>query len=167
MKCPYCGTENISGNDDCEACAGNLSSLDGLVPSTKMEKVLMEDPIAKLRPRAATVVEAKSSALEAVRRMNHDKVGCVLVTEQGNLVGILTERDIVFKVLATQQQPSKVTVKSVMTPSPDTLSDEDTLAFAVNEMAVGGYRHIPIKRKGKLDSVLSVRDVLKYLARIF
>ena len=167
MKCPFCGSENMSGVDDCEYCAGNLSSLDGIVPVTKIEKVLVGDPITKLRPRAASVIEAKSNALDAVRLMNREKVGCVLVTQQAKVVGILTERDIVFKVLAKKKRPADMLVEMLMTPSPDVLTDEDTLAVALNEMSVGGYRHIPISRKGKLDSIISVRDVLKYLAKLF
>ncbi len=167
MKCPACGAENISGVDDCESCHQDLSSLDGVVPTTKLEKVLMEDPIARLKPREATRVEVADSALEAARRMNRDKVGSALVFRGKDLAGIVTERDIVFKVLAKKKKPAEMKVEAIMTASPDTLDEEDTLAYAVNKMAVGGYRHIPIERRGKPPGIISVRDVLKYLAKLF
>ena len=167
MKCPYCGHDNISGSDECEYCSGNLSSLDGLVPTSRMEKVLMEDPIAKLKPREATRVEAGTTVLEAVRKMNREKVGCALATRGSQVAGIVTERDVVFKVLARNKNPAEVRVEAVMTPNPVTLEADDTLAFALNRMSVGGYRHIPILHEGRPTGIISVRDILKYLAKLF
>jgi CBS domain-containing protein len=54
-----------------------------------------------------------------------------------------------------------------MTPSPETLTDEDSLAYAVNKMSVGGYRHIPLLRDGRAVGIISIRDVLGYLSRLF
>jgi CBS domain-containing protein len=55
----------------------------------------------------------------------------------------------------------------VMTPDPVSLSEDDTLAYAVNKMSVGGYRHIPITRDGKPVGIISVRDLLRYLSKLF
>lgn len=168
MKCPYCGQENLSGADDCESCSENLSSLDGVMtPKTKISKTLMEDPVAKLNPREATLIDGRETVLAAVRKMNRDKVGYTLVTKNGVLVGILTERDIVFKILAKKKKPADVRVESVMTPNPVMLDEEDTLAYALNRMAVGGCRHVPILREGRPAGIVSVRDILKYLAKLF
>jgi CBS domain-containing protein len=54
-----------------------------------------------------------------------------------------------------------------MTPRPETLKAGDPLAFALNRMMVGGYRHIPIEEDGKLAGIVSVRHVLKYLTSRF
>lgn len=167
MKCPYCGHQNISGTDECESCSENLSSLDGVVPQSRTEKILMEDPIRELKPRETSSVDLKMSVQEAVKKMNQDKVGCVLVTQKGEVVGILTERDVVFKVLAFKKTPSEIRVESVMTPNPVTLDENATLASALNQMSIGGYRHIPILREKKPISIISARDVLNYLARLF
>jgi len=167
MKCPSCGAENISGVDDCESCHQDLSSLDGIVPTTRLEKVLMEDPIAKLKPRDPATVGPQETVLAAVKKMNQHKVGSVLVLQGNRIAGILTERDIVFKVLAKKRKPADLKVESVMTAAPDTLDEEATLAYAVNKMAVGGFRHIPILRDNRPAGIISVRDVLKYLAKLF
>lgn len=167
MKCPYCGADNISGIDDCESCHGDLSSLDGVVPSSAIERVLMEDPISKMRPRESICVKPHESILDAVRKMNQGKVGCALVCEGDETVGILTEWDIVYRVLAKKKRPKDVKVAEAMTPNPVTLDEDDSLAYALNRMAVGGYRHVPILRNGKLAGIISVRDVLKYLGKLF
>ncbi len=166
MRCPCCGFENISGSDECESCLENLSSIDGVVPTGRVTKSLMEDPIAKLEPRDGIWVRRDASVLDAVREMNRNKVGCVFVGKE-RLEGILTERDVVFKVLAKGKKPADLPVHSVMTASPTTLDDDDSLAYALNAMSVGGFRHVPILRQGKPTGVISVRDILNYLAKLF
>lgn len=167
MKCPFCGNDNISGTDECESCHGDLASLDGVVPRTKIEKVLMRDLISKLEPRKAMTVQGETTVLEAVHKMNEAKVGCVLIEKNGRLDGIVTERDVVFKVLSRTADLSKVTTAEIMTRSPDSLTEDDTLAYAVNKMSVGGFRHIPIVKKEKPVGIISVRDVLRYLSQLF
>ena len=53
-----------------------------------------------------------------------------------------------------------------MTPNPETLADDAPVAFALNRMMVGGYRHVPILREGRPAGVLSVRDILGYLVQL-
>ncbi len=167
MKCPYCGYTNIKGADECESCNENLASLDGVVPHTRMEKVLMSDPIDKLAPRPVLSIPPKTKVSEAVSKMNLAKVGCLLVTDGETIQGILTERDVVHKALAVRTDLDKTTVDAIMTLRVESLSADDSLAYAVNRMAVGGYRHIPILKSGKPTGIISIRDVLKYLARLF
>ncbi|MBI2066800.1 MAG: CBS domain-containing protein [Deltaproteobacteria bacterium] len=165
MKCPYCGSVNMAGSDDCEYCQGNLSSLDGvLLTKNRIKKILMEDPVSHLEPKAATVVAPTLSVKEAISLMNRKKVSCLLVGETTNIHGILTERDILFKVIAKKRRPEDVSVSEVMTGSPVTLEEEDSLACAVNKMSLGGYRHLPILGKGKPVGVISIQDLLKHLA---
>lgn len=167
MICPSCGHKNIPGADECESCFQDLASLDGVVPKSKMEKVLMRDPISRLQPREPVITSPESNVLETVQKMNEAKIGCVLVAKNGKLQGVLTERDVVFKVLSPGKDPAKIPVGEIMTPHPDTLSEDDSLAFAVNKMSVGGFRHVPILSGGKPVGVISVRDVLRYLSRLF
>jgi CBS domain-containing protein len=167
MKCPSCGFNNIAGSDECEECHEDLSSIDGVVPKTKMQKVLMSDPLARLVPQPPLFVSEKASLFQAVQAMNAAKVGSVLVGDAGHLEGILTERDVVLKAVCEGLDLEKTPVTSLMTPTPETLTDEDSLAYAVNKMSVGGYRHIPILRDGRAVGLISIRDVLRYLSKLF
>lgn len=167
MKCPSCGFNNIAGIDECEECHENLASIDGVVPHTKMEKVLMSDPLSRVIPKKPIFVRAGDSILEAVRAMNASKVGCALVGEAEQLEGILTERDVVLKGVCQDRDLETTPVGALMTPAPETLTDEDSLAYAVNKMSVRGYRHIPILKDGEAVGVISIRDVLRYLSKLF
>lgn len=167
MICPSCGYKNIPGTDECESCHEDLSSIDGLVPKSRIEKALMGDPISTLKPRPPVVVSEDSSVSEAARKMVEGKMGCVLVMGGGELVGIFTERDILFKLLGKGADLSKARVGEIMSREPETLAEDDTLAYAVNRMSVSGFRHIPIVRNGKPVGVISVRDVLRHLSKVF
>jgi CBS domain-containing protein len=167
MKCPSCGFNNISGSDECEGCHQDLASIDGVVPKTKMEKVLMSDPLARLAPNTPIFVSKTATVSEAVGTMNAAKVGCVLVGDENNLEGILSERDVVLKGVCLAKDLEKISVASLMTPEPETLTDDDSLAYAVNKMSVGGYRHIPILKRGRAAGIISIRDVLRYLSKLF
>lgn len=169
MKCPSCGHTNIAGVDECESCHEDLASLDGVVPKSKIEKVLMSDPLSRVIPQKPLIVTKATSVYDAVLKMNAAKVGCALVAESGNggLEGIVTERDVVLKAVGLGRNLREIQVGSLMTPAPETLSEDDTLAYAVNKMALGGYRHIPILRDDRPVGVISIRDVLRYLSKLF
>src|SRR3989338_10454662 len=118
MKCPSCGSNNIPGADECESCRQDLASLDGVVAKTKMEKVLMSDPISKLAPRPPMVISKTASVLEAVEKMNTARRGSLLVLDSGILEGIVTERDVVLKALGTKKDLKDIPVSAIMTANP-------------------------------------------------
>lgn len=167
MICPSCGHKNIPGSDGCESCHQNLSSLDGVVPKTKLEKVLMSDPISKISLRPPSFIGGSASVMEAVKQMNASHVGCLLVVSGNYLDGIVTERDVVLKALGLNKKLETLPVSEIMTANPENLSVDASLAYAVNRMSIGGYRHVPILKDGKPIGVISIRDVLKYLSKLF
>ena len=120
-------------------------------------------PISQLQPRKPVLVAGSATVAEAVLAMNVNHTGCVLVQQDGRLVGIFTERDVLTKVFGCENAGA-VRVDAVMTKEPETLELKDDLAFAMHHMSVGGYRHIPIVANGKPVGVLSVRDIVDYLA---
>lgn len=123
----------------------------------------LEMPISKLMPREPVLIDASATVADAVMTMNVHHTGCVLVQENGRLVGIFTERDVITKVFGLEDCHS-VSVSEVMTRNPEALESKDELAFALNRMSVGGYRHIPVVDQGKPVGVLSVKDIVNYLA---
>ena len=130
---------------------------------------LFAGPIGHLHRRAPqAVVERKSSIMDAVRAMRTARTGCVLVEEAGRLIGILTERDILNKLVGTGYDPAQVLVESVMTLNPETLRLEDPIVFALQRMSVGGFRHIPlVDEAGRAVGVLSVKDIVDHLVEHF
>lgn len=86
--------------------------------------------------------------------------------ESERLVGILTERDILKKVIGQLDLDSPV--GEIMTPNPETVGMDDGIAYALNKMHIGGYRHIPVlDRQDRPVGVVSMRDVVKFIVSQF
>ncbi len=132
----------------------------------RIRGAILETSISDLPLRDPILVCSTSSVGDAVKNMNDHHTGCVLVEKDGKLIGIFTERDVLTKDFFRADSHT-VTVESVMTPNPETLEPEDSIAFALNKMSVGGYRHIPIVDGDKPVGVLSVRDVVDFLVDLF
>ncbi len=80
------------------------------------------------------------------------------------MAGIFSERDLLTKVGERYNEVKSRPVSDFMTADPETLGPDATVAFALNRMDVGDFRHIPIVREGRPESVVSVRDLLCYLS---
>ena len=92
-------------------------------------------------------------------------LGCALVLENGKLVGIFTERDLLNKLTGKTAVPDSTAVRELMSVNPEVLSETDSVAIAVNKMSMGRYRHIPIRKADGSYSVTSIKHVLKYIAK--
>ncbi len=113
--------------------------------------VVRKQDIATL-PDSATV-------LEAARLMQTRHIGSVLVTtEDGDLEGICTERDIVYRVVARGLPPDRTQLHQVMTRDPDTIGPRERAIEALRRMEDGGYRHLPIIEGGRIVGIVSRRD---------
>lgn len=141
----------------------SLMKLDVPQPKSGLQERLMEDSISVLRPPQAISLPAQASVLEAVAIMKERHVGCILVLDNGQLVGIFSERDFLTK--AAGLDLGKIQLSEVMTPRPITLSPEHSIRFALHEMAVGGFRHIPLLRDRAPVGIISARDVIRYLCQ--
>jgi signal-transduction protein with cAMP-binding, CBS, and nucleotidyltransferase domain len=141
----------------------SLMKLDVPQPKSGLQERLMEDSISVLRPAHAISLPAQASVLEAVGTMKERHVGCILVMDNGQLVGIFSERDFLIK--AAGLDLAKIQLSEVMTPRPITLSPEHSIRFALHEMAVGGFRHIPLLRDRAPVGIISARDVIRYLCQ--
>jgi CBS domain-containing protein len=105
-------------------------------------------------------IDRKSSVFDAATMMNQNKIGCVVVTGGGKVVGIFTERDILMRVVAAGQDPRKTAVETVMT-SPMAVCRRDTrLAECKSVMASKRIRHLPVVEEGTLFGLISSGDIL-------
>jgi signal-transduction protein with cAMP-binding, CBS, and nucleotidyltransferase domain len=104
-------------------------------------------------------------AFDAMSRDTHD---CVLVVDGDTLVGIFTSRDFVNRVAATRRDPARLLLGDVMTAAPRTLRPRDGVAYAINWMAIEGFRNVPIvDDDGRIRGVLTVWDVMRHLEDVF
>ena len=164
MICPFCGTENIAGVDDCEECGQSLIDAHLPEPVTDVEHSLLTDRVDVLAPKVPVAVDFDTPVREALRTMVDRHIGCLVVAAGGKPVGIFSERDALQKVHANATAFGDRPVGDFMTRTPDTLEIGAKVAFAVQRMDVGGYRHIPlVDHFGTLTGIISVRDILQYL----
>ena len=82
------------------------------------------------------------------------------------LLGILSERDLLTRVASPEVDYSDAPVSDFMTPDPETVGPNDTLAFALHKMDCGGYRHLPVLKDGQPLGMISVRDMLRHITRL-
>jgi CBS domain-containing protein len=108
----------------------------------------------------------EDSVAQAVSLMRDDDLSCVLVMEKGSLAGIFTERDFLTRVVGNDRTFAEIPISEVMTREPITLASDAGIAFAINEMAIGGFRNLPIV-EGKSVQLLTVHDVIQHLAKLF
>lgn len=167
MYCPTCNHLNVPGAEGCEKCQADLTALDRPTPMDKVEASLMSEPVSCLGPKPPVTVRDLASLADAMKIMLDRSVGALLVVNaQNQLVGILTERDFLTKV-AGQPGFEQLPVGDFMTPNPETVSPLDPLAFAMQKMDTGGYRHLPVVGENDRPvGVVSVRDVLRHVTRL-
>lgn len=124
----------------------------------------LDDPITTVNLRTPVTVPGDTSIAKCLEVMKEEKIGCLLVTEADKLVGIFTERDIIRRIVGKNLSHEEIDVSDYMTTDPDTLTADSPLAFALNYMVLGGYRHVPIlSDDGSPLACLSIKDVVKHL----
>lgn len=107
----------------------------------------------------ASVTDAAADTLRAAaERMWHQQTGSLLVTDDGRLTGIITERDV-LRAVALGADPEHSTVDEFMTAEVFTVPPDMPLQEAAREMAVRWIRHLPVVKDGRLAGVVSMRDV--------
>lgn len=94
--------------------------------------------------------------------MKQHHTSAVLVTDphRKHLLGICTERDIVFGVVAAGKDPDSLTVKSIMTSEPRCIAPDKPFGHALHLMYEGGFRHVPVVEDGRPVGILSAKDAL-------
>jgi CBS domain-containing protein len=125
-------------------------------------------PISTLQLPKPISVASDSTVHDAVQTMQKGRFGAVLVVDKKKLVGIFTERDVLIKLAAKGKDWKKEKIADWMTKDPESLVVTASLAFALNMMSEGGFRHVPlVNDKNEPVSVLSVKDIVRYICSFF
>ncbi len=123
------------------------------------------EQIAKQPDKLLTIKE-NATATEAAKKMNDNQVGCLVVFDmQDRFAGVLTERDMLAKVLATSSTPNSVLVKDIMTPEVISCSTDTPISKVEQLMAEHKIRHVPILKDDVPVGMISSRDTIAYRLR--
>lgn len=167
--CPSCGFENIAGSDRCEECFHSLMQIDLPKPSKSdpFQKAVMTKPVSDLLTGKDLLVANENDSVEKVVRVFQEhNLKCILIYREKKMVGILSNRDIIQKAARKDLNLAQLKVRDVMTPNPEYVKPDDPIAVAVNKMALGGFRNLPVlSSDGAPLSIITIKDVLSFLSR--
>jgi len=142
------------------ACKDNFGVLDSSFLCQSLSIINMHEPVAVYE------TDPLSKAIELLKRKNF---GCVIVQDKNdNICGIFTERDCFLKLLGKEINFDETPVSGYMTKNPETGKPDDTIAYALNLMSQGGFRHLPITDgSGMAVGIISIRDVIDYIVESY
>lgn len=133
----------------------------------ELSRNIRVESVSRLDPSPPREIDHEAPVTDAVEAMREGNTGCLLVTDNGKLVGLFTERDLLTRVLA-KNRPLLTPLRIVMTPSPVTVEPKDSVRTAIRRMQKGGYRHLPVvEEEGRPVGILSARRVVHYLVEHF
>jgi CBS domain-containing protein len=140
---------------------GEGSKLKSLDSST------FQKPIKSIPFRTPVALSPEHTVADAISEMQKKRIGCVLITEHGKMAGIFTERDVLLKV-ANKAGVEGKRLGELMTPKVSGFQKEDSIAFVLNAMHVGGYRHVPVVDEHNTPiAVISVKDIISFILEQF
>jgi len=113
-----------------------------------------------VKDRRVYSIEADHSVLEAARFMMEHNIGALPVMRNGELVGIVSERDIMNRVVAVGRMPGTTKISEIMTANPKSIHVEESVENSLFLMREFGFRHLPITDGKQLKGLVSLRDLL-------
>jgi CBS domain-containing protein len=113
-----------------------------------------------LRNQNIVSVDAHQTVLEVAAMMVEHNIGAVPVLQDGQLIGIFSERDLMSRVVVKGKDPAHTPVSQAMTEDPLTVAPDDQLETCMTLMKRHGFRHLPVCLGRELKGVVSLRDIL-------
>ncbi len=118
--------------------------------------------LPRVMSRYLKKTQAQTSVVEVAQKMRDDRVGALLVEWNGEIVGIVTERDIIEKVVAHGKDFTTTTVKDVMTSPANSIQVTNSLQNTLEIMKNLGVRHLVVREAEKVIGIVTLRDLLVY-----
>ena len=117
--------------------------------------------VESIMSRDVLSVPPDTTVAAAAKSMSGGRVGAVVVLEDNQLRGILTERDVLRAVAEGRVETS--TVAQLMTPQPETIDPTESTGTAATLMIHGGFRHLPVVDEGRVIGIVSIRDLMRFV----
>jgi CBS domain-containing protein len=167
MICPSCCHKNLPGDDVCKHCKQPLTPFDLPQPENPVERSVMYDQVKTLKQNPPVMIAQSATIGQGLAMMIAENVGAILIVDDaGLLVGIFSERDLLKKIVGQRPDYEGLPITRFMTPRPESVKTTDTLNVVLQIMDAGGYRHVPVLQDGKPVSIISARDMLRFVTRL-
>ena len=121
-------------------------------------------PLSVLMQTSIETIDKETPVRQAAQKMRDQKIGALLVEQVGEMIGIVTERDLIQKVLSEEEDPDHLTVERIMNHPLIGIDINRTIHDASDLMAEKWIRHLPVTESGKIVGILSVRDLIRMVA---
>ncbi len=122
--------------------------------------------VSSIMTRNVRTVKPDDTVRKAVQIMNKHKLGSVVVVANGRVAGVLTERDVLKRVVAANKKPEAVLCRDIMSRKVVTIGAEDTVVDAINVMSKHRIKKLPVTEEGELVGIVTATDILKSGERI-
>lgn len=120
--------------------------------------------IADIMNRLVTTVDVSMKVIDVAKIMAREKVGCVVVVERGKAVGIVTERDMLERILAAGRDPSKTTIGEIMSSPLIQVGEDSSILEAIRKMRRHNIRRLAVMEGEKLVGIVTDKDILRAVA---
>ena len=127
--------------------------------NTKLVMKKVSDILAR-KGGGAVSIDADVSVLDALRLMDEKNIGSVIVTENGEYVGLLTERDYARKVILRGKSSAEISVREIMTTDLPHIIPDNTVETCMHIMSENNIRYLPVFRNDKLCGIVSINDLV-------
>jgi CBS domain-containing protein len=123
--------------------------------------------VGLLNPVLPETIGEGASIKDVLGILQQKRIGCVVVTgKDGELSGIFTERDVVLKVIGKSVDCASTNVGTLMTKNPQSIQMDTSMAFSLNLMSGGGYRHLPIVDEHNVPvGIVSIKDIVDFIVK--
>lgn len=130
-----------------------------------IDAAFLSQSVGKINSQRPTCVGLDANLMEVLQQLRDNRVGCVLVVDEiGRLVGLMSERDFIIKVWGNNVNLEEKKVSEFMTADPVAETPTITIAYALNLMSHGGFRHLPLVDQEHIPiGILSVKDVVDFI----
>lgn len=129
-----------------------------------LEEALAEKTVTEIQARPYTSVPSDTTVEAAMQKLLGEDIACLMIEEDGKLVGIFGDRDVLDKVAFEFDSVKDRPVKEVMTADPVYVYETESAAAALSVMAVSGFRHVPVVSLDEsILGIISPQRVTKFL----
>ncbi len=141
-----------------------LENYDPPVFDDPLEQALHEETVLAIQSQPYASISCTTTVADALQKLAGQEISCLLVEDQGKLVGVFSDRDLLNKVALEYETVKDSPVSNYMTNQPIYVDETDSAAAALSVMAVSGFRHVPIvDLQENLVGIVSPQRVTKFL----